>query len=92
MSVASQDIREALSKGSEPALRERPRHDEFSLGRRAAEVLAISAAVLLLAVQFVRVLRMPAHEWWLPVVFVVGAVLGRFRLGPRSLGGRYLGP
>jgi plasmanylethanolamine desaturase len=81
MSVARQDVGEGWWKGSEPRLRELPRHDEFSLGRRAAEVLAIATAVLLLAVQFVRVLEMPAHEWWLPVVFVAGAFWADFVSG-----------
>jgi hypothetical protein len=81
MSVASQDDREARWKGSEPRPRELPRHDDFSLGRRAAEVLVISTAVPLLAVHFVRVLRMPAHEWWLGGVFVIGAFCADFVSG-----------
>jgi plasmanylethanolamine desaturase len=52
---------------------ELPQHDEFSLARRATEVIGISATVLLLAVHCVRVLKMPAHEWWLAGVFVLGA-------------------
>jgi hypothetical protein len=67
------DVREARSEGFEASNGELPRHDEFSLGRRVVEVLGVSAALLLLACQFVRVLTMPAHGWWLPVVFVMGA-------------------
>ena len=67
--------------GSEPRVIELPRHDEFSFGRRGVEVLAISAAVLMLAVHLVRVVRMPAHEWWLPGVFVAGALAADFVSG-----------
>jgi plasmanylethanolamine desaturase len=81
MSAAGQDVREASCKGSEPRPRERPPYDAVGPARRAAEVLAISIAVLLLAVQIIRVLRMPAHEWWLPVVFVGGAVWADFVSG-----------
>jgi plasmanylethanolamine desaturase len=81
MSLASREVGEAWWNGPGPRVSELPRHDDFSLGRRAAEVLAVSMAVLLLAVQFARVLRMPVHEWWLPIVFVAGAVGADFVSG-----------
>jgi plasmanylethanolamine desaturase len=81
MSEASQDFSGACLTGVEAPKAELPRHDEFSLGRRAIEVASISTAGLLLAVHLIRLLKKPAPEWWLPSVFVLGALGADFISG-----------
>jgi ubiquitin-conjugating enzyme E2 variant len=81
MTEASRDDREAHSNGFEPSVRGLPRHDDSSLGRRVAEAVSISAAVVLLSFHLVRAIGMPAHEWWLAGVFVVGAFSADFVSG-----------
>ena len=92
MSGAGHELRGPRSNGFEPRVIELPRHDEFSFGRRGVEVLAISAAVLMLAVH----LRPRAQDARARMVAAGRLrrrrVGGRFRLGPRSLDGRHLGP
>ena len=81
-------MRGALGGGREAPLRrllttssELPQHDDFSLGRRVAELAAIATAGLLLVIHLVRLLDMPVCEWWLPGVLVVGAFAADFVSG-----------
>jgi plasmanylethanolamine desaturase len=73
MRAVCDDDRQSRVTVVEAGRAELPRHDDFSLGRRLAELAGIAMAAFLLAVHLVRLLMMPTREWWLPGIFVLGA-------------------
>lgn len=74
MPLAPDRTRTGTRESLEPSPATLPRHDDFSLARRALEVAAIASAVCLIAVHLVRLFMMPAFEWRLIFVAVVGAL------------------
>jgi Lipid desaturase domain len=81
MSEAPHGTHEACLIAFETGGAELPRHDDFSLGRRVAELTSIATAVSLLVVHLVRMLDMPANKWWLSGIFVIGAFAADFVSG-----------
>ena len=73
MRAALDDVRPARVASFETPGAGLPGHDDFSFGRRLVELTGIATAVLLLAAHFVRLLKMPVHEWRLAGVFMIGA-------------------